>query len=176
MTTTMKFNAPEVTTLRTENNRRLRDGMEFMTTNKVDESDSIYQSLYHQVDWNGYLLNEENADWVDPIILKSQGVNPFPDNQGKVIFTIPGSMVLNALEPSPYTGGSFHVLVPSYAGGWDYARTMCNMSWWQRKETGDESYIDKREDIVPEAMYEVTCFGGCGYVYIRKVSDSRKEE
>ena len=175
MNTNMYLSAKEVATLKTVNSKRLENGREFLKTNPgLDTSDSTYRALYAPLDWNGFVLYEANASWVDPIVLDTHRINPFPENQGTVVFKATGAMILGALEPSPYTGGSFHVLVPGYAGSWDYARTMCNMSWDRHEE--DPAYINDRAEIDPNGTYEVTMIGGCGYVYIRKVSDDRKEE
>lgn len=175
MTTTMNLSAKEVYTLKEVNSKRLENGCEFLKMNPtLDKSDSTYRALYAPLDWNGFVLDEANASWVNPIVLDTHKVNPFPENQGTVVFKATGSQILGALEPSPYTGGSFHLLVPGYAGSWDYARTMTNMSWDRHEE--DPSYINERSEIDPNGVYEVTCIGGCGYVYIRKVDDDRKEE
>ena len=173
MNTTITLNQKEVSSLSIANARRYENGVEFLKNNPtLDESDEFYQRAYTPFGWNEFRLDESNT-WVDPIVLDTHGVEPFPENQGKVKFKCMGKLVLNALEPSPYTGGSFHVLVPKASGSWDYARTMCNMSW--EKHQDDPTYIDTRDDIDPDAIYEVTMIGGCGYVYIRKVSDDRKE-
>ena len=175
MNTVMKFNEREVTTLKAVNSKRLENGREFLKMNPtLDKSDSTYRAFYAPLDWNGFVLDEANASWIDPIVLDTHKVNPFPENQGQVVFKATGAQILGALEPSPCTGGAFHLIVPSYAGSWDYARTMTNMSWDRHDE--DPAYINDRSDIDPTGTYEVTMVGGCGYVFIRKVSDSRKEE
>jgi hypothetical protein len=173
MTTNIHLSAKEVSTLKEVNSKRLENGREFLKMNpNLDKSDSTYLALYAPLNWNGFVLDEANASWVNPIVLDTHRINPFPENQGQVVFEATGAMVLGALEPSPYTGGAFHVLVPGYAGNWDYARTMTNMSWDRHDE--DPAYINDRVEIDPTGTYEVTMVGGCGYVFIRKVDD-RKE-
>jgi hypothetical protein len=175
MNTIMNLGMEEITTMKIENERRRENGIEFLKINPhLDENDEHYQMFYAPVMWNGYLLDEHNNTWVDPILIDTHRCDPFPDNQGVVRFRTMGRIIMNALEPSPYTGGSFHVLTPSYSTtGWDYARTMTNMSWDKHEE--DPAYINTRDDIDPDAIYEVEMHGGCGYVYIRRV-DGRKEE
>jgi hypothetical protein len=174
MNTTITLNQKEVSSLSICNARRYENGQQFLKMNPtLDESDEFYQRAYTPFGWNEFRLDESNT-WVDPIVLDTHGVEPFPENQGTVKFKCMGKLVLNALEPSPYTGGSFHVLVPGASGNWDYARTMTNMSWDKHEE--DPAYINTRDDIDPDAIYEVEMHGGCGYVYIHQVSDPRKEE
>lgn len=175
MNTQINLNNQEVSALSIVNARRYENGQEFLKHNpSLDETDEFYQRAYTPFGWNEFRLDETNT-WVDPIVLDTHGIEPFPENQGTVRFKCMGKLILNALEPSPYTGGSFHVLVPRASGSWDYARTMTNMSWEKHEE--DPNYIDTRDDIDPDAIYDVKMLGGCGYVYIRRVdSSSRKEE
>lgn len=118
--------------------------------------------------WNGWTATSEGD--VDPIILNTHGVDPFPDNQGTVEFDLTADQLRGALEEN----GSFHIL--RQGDGWDYARTMTNVSW--KKEKDDWGLVDpdpskvwitKRDQIEDDKMYHITCIGGWGYVFINEI-------
>lgn len=172
MTTNIILNSEEITTLSVWNKR----AEERWTRSIADNPDHDPETLLRLDSerphpWNGYTATPDGESHVDPIILNTHGVEPFPDNQGKVEFDLTADQLRGALEAN----GSFHILKQGDA--WDYARTMFNVSW---KKINDDwgmidpdpskKWITDKSQITDSKMYHVTCHGGWGYVFIHEIN------
>jgi hypothetical protein len=65
--------------------------------------------------------------------------------------------------------------------GWDYARTMTNVSWkkyhddWGLVEPDPSKvWIKDRTQIEDNKTYHVICIGGWGYVFIHEITKEEK--
>ena len=120
--------------------------------------------------WNRWPGTDER---VDPVILDTHGIKPFPDNQGTLEFECTAEQLRGALEGSD-SSAPFHFV--TQGDGWDYSRTFCNVSW--KKVDDDWGLVDpdpskvwitKRDQIEDGKTYHITCIGGWGYVFINEI-------
>lgn len=170
MNTTITLDLSDVKTLSEENKIRLERGERYLINNPhLGTDDDFYQKVYAPVAWDGYMADSTNNRMdIDPLVINTHGVNPFPDNQGTLQFPCPGDKLLKALETTRFhNGGYLHFLVPGWThnNGFDYGVNFCNAGF---KAVSDPDITVNKADIRPDEMYFVTCEGGWNYVFIRK--------
>ena len=147
-----------------------------MTTSIILTGDDVktYQEIEGKA-WHGYKANPEND--VNPFVLNTHGIDPFPCNQGTLTFTCSGTQLKGALEHYNITETVCHESLHFLTKGnrWDYARTMANVSWkkihddWGLVEPDpDKIWITDKSQIADDKTYVVECHGGWGYVFIRE--------
>ena len=174
MNTTIELSANEVTSFAMENKRRSLNAEEYKKNNPQYADEETWGMLEHKMFdhlvWNHYRADQDTPlHTIDPIVFKTNSIDLFPDNQGKVIFRCHGQLLINALETTKsHSGGYLHFLVPSVADGWDYAVNFCNVGFQLADE--DPTIIVNKRDIKPDEEYRVELKGGPNYVYIRCIS------
>lgn len=175
MKTTIIMSTDEIITLSAWNNRAEERWARSIADNPDRDPETLLRMASEKPHpWNGWTATKEGQITVDPIILDTHGVEPFPDNQGTVEFDLTADQLRGALEAN----GSFHLL--KQGDGWDYARTLFNVSWkkyhddWGLVESDPSKvWIKDRSQIEDNKTYHVICIGGWGYVFIHEIA---KEE
>lgn len=113
-------------------------------------------------------VNEDNQ-----FVLDTHRCNPFPTNQGHLTFPAKGSDLIRCLEKDE-VGNSVRVhFVLKHKPYWDYAATMSlqNYQLYKTEDINPKLYPKTIDDINPEKKYNVTCYGGTGYVFIMSPED-----
>ena len=170
MNTTITLDLSDIKNLSEENEIRLERGERYLLNNPhVGMEDEFFKKHYELVVWNGFMAdsNNQKAD-IDPLVINTHGVNPFPENQGTLTFPITGDKLLKALETTRHhDGGYLHFLVPGWVGntGFDYGVNFVNVGF---KRASDPDIAINKADINPDETYIVICEGGWNYVFIRR--------
>ena len=180
MITSMILNSSEVMTKSVYDAAAAKDYARAIELNPGWDPEKLKRHDNQPHPWNGYVGSRSNEGSVDPIILNTHGLDPFPDNQGRVEFTCKGSKLMNALEHYEVCSRVSHEIlhVLKKGDGWDYARTFSNQSWkkidpeWKDMFTDSDDFvwITDKSQISEDKTYHITMIGGWGYVFIHETT------
>jgi hypothetical protein len=171
MITKMILDTTEITTIHDWDERAEESFRKSVELNPDWDPEKLKSSWNQPHPWT---MRYTAPEGVNPLVLNTHGQKPFPDNQGSLEFQCTAEQLRGALEGSE-SSAPFHFV--TQGDGWDYSRTMCNVSW--KKVDDDWGLVDpdpskiwiiKRDQIEDGKTYHVTCIGGWGYVFIHEIN------
>ena len=170
MRTTIMMNAAEITTLSAWNTMAEKLWNNSIAANPDRDPHAMLRlECERPHPWNGCRITDNDQQDIDPLILNTHGIEPFPDNQGVVQFITSGEILRNALETWKIGESEYQALhFLKQGSSWDYARTMTNVSWKRVAQGSLGKWVLTKGQIEDAKKYMVVAIGGCGYVFIKE--------